>query len=86
MSLYRRLIRLRKAHPVLSEGAYRHITTAPSDCLVFLRQQPSPSNTDPDIFVAVNFSADARSVTLSDFTKVGTVQRSTSTGAGSARP
>jgi len=86
LNLYRRLIRLRKTYPALNEGTYRHITTAPSDCLVFLRQQPSPSDTAPDILVAVNFSADARTVTLSDFTKVGTVQLSTLTGAGSARP
>jgi len=86
LSLYSHLIRLRKAYPALSKGAYRHITTGPSDCLVFLRQQPSPSDTDPDIFVAVNFSADARTVTLSDFTKVGTVQLSTLSGPGSARP
>lgn len=61
-------------------------TPEPLSPPVRLRQAYPALSTDPDILVAINFSADARTVTLSDFTKVGTVQLSTLTGAGSARP
>jgi alpha-glucosidase len=51
LSLYRRLIRLRRATPALVDGSYRTVANAPEDCLVFIREQA-----DQRVLVAVNFS------------------------------
>jgi len=59
LSLYRRLIRLRKSTPALVEGSYRPVDSAPEDCLVFHRDTPAQH-----IVVALNFSAEPREIDL----------------------
>jgi alpha-glucosidase len=54
LSLYRRMIHLRKHSRALSEGTYRSEANAPEDCLVFHRETGSQH-----VMVALNFS-DAR--------------------------
>jgi alpha-glucosidase len=51
LSLYRRLIRLRKSTPAILEGSYRAFEGAPEDCLVFHRDTAAQH-----IVVALNFT------------------------------
>ncbi len=60
LSLYRRLIRLRKSTPALTEGSYRAFAGAPEDCLVFHRDTAAQQ-----IVVALNFTTEAREIDLS---------------------
>src|SRR4029077_669698 len=55
LSLYRRLIQLRKETPAILEGSYREFETAPEDCLVFHRETPAQH-----IIVALNMSNEPR--------------------------
>lgn len=57
LSLYRRLIRLRKETPALLEGSYRAFEGGPEDCLVFHRETPRQH-----LIVALNFSAERREI------------------------
>jgi alpha-glucosidase len=57
LSLYRRLIQLRKQTPALIEGTYREFKTAPEDCLVFHRETPAQH-----IIVALNMSNEPREI------------------------
>ena len=57
LSLYRRLIELRKSTPALVEGSYRAFEGAPEDCLVFHRDTPAQH-----IVVALNFTAEPREI------------------------
>jgi alpha-glucosidase len=57
LSLYRRLIRLRKQTPALLEGTYREFETAPEDCLVFHRETPTQH-----VIVALNMSNEPREI------------------------
>jgi alpha-glucosidase len=59
LSLYRRLIRLRKSTPALIEGSYRAFDGAPEDCLVFHRYTP-----EQHMIVALNFTAEPRAIDL----------------------
>ena len=59
LSLYRRLIELRKSTPALLEGSYRAFDGAPEDCLVFHRETPAQH-----IVVALNFTAEPREIDL----------------------
>ena len=59
LSLYRRLIQLRKSTPALVEGSYRVFEGAPQDCLVFHRDTPTQH-----IIVALNFTAEPRAINL----------------------
>ena len=59
LSLYRRLIRLRKSTPALAEGSYRALDSAPEDCLVFYRDTPAQH-----LVIALNFSAEPREIDL----------------------
>jgi alpha-glucosidase len=59
LSLYRRLIELRKSTPALIEGSYRVVEDAPEDCLVFHRETEKQH-----IVVALNFSAEPREIDL----------------------
>lgn len=52
LSLYRRLIRLRKASPALALGSYRELPDGPEDCLIYLREAG-----DQRLLVALNFSS-----------------------------
>ncbi|MGH7233775.1 MAG: glycoside hydrolase family 13 protein [Nitrospiraceae bacterium] len=53
LSLYRRLIRLRKTSPALIQGRYRVIDSGPADCLIYLRESLDGSER---VLVAINFS------------------------------
>ena len=59
LSLYRRLIQLRKSTPALVEGSYRAVDSAPEDCLVFHRDTPAQH-----LVVALNFAAEPREIDL----------------------
>jgi alpha-glucosidase len=59
LSLYRRLIELRKSTPALTEGSYRAFEGAPEDCLVFHRDTASQH-----LVVALNFTAEPREINL----------------------
>jgi alpha-glucosidase len=61
LSLYRRLIQLRKSTPALVEGSYRAFDGAPEDCLVFHRDTRAQH-----IVVALNFTAEPREIDLPD--------------------
>ena len=57
LSLYRRLIQLRKQTPALLEGTYREFESTPEDCLVFHRETPAQH-----IIVALNMSDEPREI------------------------
>ena len=59
LSLYRRMIHLRKTNRALSEGTYRTEANAPEDCLIFHRETPSEH-----VMVAVNFSDAPRHIKI----------------------
>jgi alpha-glucosidase len=78
LSLYRRMIHLRKTNRALSEGSYRTEADAPEDCLVFHREA-APQR----VMVALNFAAEPRrievpraAVLLSTFNRGSTVSGS----------
>jgi alpha-glucosidase len=54
LSLYRRLIALRKRHPALTRGGYRP-ESAPDDVFAYRRTDP-----DGDLLIALNFAAQER--------------------------
>ena len=54
LSLYRRLIALRKRHPALIRGGYRS-ESAPDDVFAYRRTDP-----DGNVLIALNFAADER--------------------------
>jgi alpha-glucosidase len=55
LSLYRRLIQLRKQTAALAEGTYREFESAPEDCLVFRRETPTQH-----VIVVLNMSNEPR--------------------------
>ncbi|HLX06051.1 MAG TPA: DUF3459 domain-containing protein, partial [Candidatus Binatus sp.] len=59
LSLYRRLVLLRKSTRALVEGSYRAFADAPEDCLVFHRDTP-----EQHIVVALNFTAEPRVINM----------------------
>jgi len=59
LSLYRRMLHLRKTTRALREGSYRTAANAPADCLVFHRELA-----DERVIVALNFSAEIRRLNL----------------------
>jgi alpha-glucosidase len=59
LSLYRRLIQLRRSTPALVEGSYRAFDGAPEDCLVFHRDTP-----EQHLIVALNFTTEPRAIAI----------------------
>jgi alpha-glucosidase len=59
LSLYRRMIRARRAIPALAGGAYRAIDDAPAGTFVFIREAPGSR-----AMVALNFAADPCEIDL----------------------
>jgi alpha-glucosidase len=57
LSLYRRLIRLRKQTPALLEGSYRRFGSGPEDCLIFHRETPAEH-----VIVALNLTTERREI------------------------
>jgi alpha-glucosidase len=77
LSLYRRLIRLRRGSRALTSGTYRDIRGGPLGCLTYLREAGDPN---PErMFVAVNFTPRAQAVSLPLTGARGTVVLSTRT-------
>jgi alpha-glucosidase len=58
LTLYRRLIALRKAEPALTLGAYRRISTG-GDTMLYMREDQ-----ERRLLIALNFSSDARQLSL----------------------
>ena len=59
LSLYRRLIQIRKSTPAMVEGSYRAFDGAREDCLVFHRDTPAQH-----LIVALNFTAEPREIAM----------------------
>jgi len=59
LSLYRRMIHLRRINRALSEGSYRTEPNAPEDCLVFHREAA-----DQHLMVALNFADTPRRIEI----------------------
>jgi alpha-glucosidase len=57
LTLYRRMLALRRSSPALQGGAYRPLDDVPADCFVFLRETPGETR-----LVALNFSGEAQRV------------------------
>jgi len=76
LSLYRRLIWLRRSEPVLQKGSYARIESAPRDCFVYRREYGGRS-----LLVALNFSRAERLVRL-DGAKAAADRAADSNGAG----
>ena len=57
LSLYRRLLSLRRRSQALRTGAYQPVDPVPPDCFVFERTEATER-----VFVAINFSPDPRAV------------------------
>lgn len=64
LTLYRRLIQLRRRCPALSCGEYDPLNDTPSDCLVYRRVAPLTGGGRQEVLVAVNFSDRSRTVGL----------------------
>ena len=56
VSLYRRLIHLRKTTPALMDGSYTPLDVDHPDCLAFLRKNERMGDSGQEILVAVNFA------------------------------
>ena len=59
LSLYRRLIRLRKQTPALLEGTYRQFENSPEDCLIFHRKTSAQH-----VIIALNLSTKSRKIKI----------------------
>jgi alpha-glucosidase len=59
LSLYRRMIRVRRSIPALSDGSYRAIEPAPADTFVFARESPGSR-----AIIALNFASETREIDL----------------------
>lgn len=77
LSLYRRLIQLRKATPALTHGAYRPVDSTERDCLIFLRQHKEDGRAEQTILVAVNFSGDQTVCSIPEVRREDTLLLST---------
>jgi alpha-glucosidase len=82
-SLYRRVIRARRASRALKSGTYRDTKSGPLGCLTYLRE--SDGVTPERMFVAVNFTPHVQSVSLPAPAGRSMVLVSTTT-AGPERP
>jgi alpha-glucosidase len=72
LSLYRRLIRIRKESPALSLGTFRCLDEGPADCLVYARE-----SADERMLIVINFTADAQRVSLNTIRQPGQILLST---------
>jgi len=61
LSLYRRLIWMRKASPALHSGSYHAVDNVPQDCFAYLREHPGQR-----MLVTLNFSDDEHRLSLPD--------------------
>jgi glycosidase len=79
LNLYRRLLSLRRTTPALRAGAYRPLDPVPKDCFVYERTLESVR-----VVVAVNVSAERRSVGLPGFAGLVAVSTHRATEGGAA--
>jgi glycosidase len=63
LNLYRRLLALRRSSAALRTGAYLPVDSVPPECFVFERSQGAER-----VLIAVNFSAEPRSIGTAGFT------------------
>ena len=63
LSLYKRLIRMKKESKALGAGTYQQIDDVPNECLVFRRESHAGGRGEA-LLIAVNFSAQAREISL----------------------
>src|SRR5690606_36473559 len=59
LSLYRRLLALRRTTPALQTGAYRSLDDVPADCFAYLRETETER-----VLVILNFSGTEQRVAL----------------------
>ncbi|HNG54725.1 MAG TPA: alpha-amylase family glycosyl hydrolase, partial [Nitrospira sp.] len=63
LSLYKRLIRMKKGSNALTVGAYHPVDGGPPECLFFTRESLVDGQRDA-LFIAVNFSAHTQKISL----------------------
>lgn len=63
MSLYKRLIRMKKGSKALTVGTYHPVDGGPEECLVFRREVLVDGEREA-LLIAVNFSSRARTVSF----------------------
>ncbi len=80
LSLYKRLIRMKKRSMALTVGTYHPVDGGPPECLLFTRECDREGPTE-SLFVAVNFSTEPLTVSLptaySNIARTGTLMLST---------
>ncbi len=78
LSLYRRLIRIRKESRALTLGNYQPVEGGPAECVIYRRTFRHPNGRSETMFVAVNFSSGPLTFSLPAVRQEGTVVLSTS--------
>jgi glycosidase len=86
LNLYRRLIRLRKETPALTQGTYHQLESSDSDCLVFLRHHAGDGGAGSALLVAVNFSSHPVTCAVPDLNGLGRLLLSTREPIGDRQP
>ncbi len=85
LSLYRRLIHLRKASPALTVGRYQEIEGGPPDCVIYLREGSTPDGQSECMLIAVNFSGETQRFGLSTVKRTGVIFLSTDPASSDSR-
>ena len=75
LSLYRKLIWLRKTTPALTLGTYWEVTGGPPTCLIYLRE--TGGELSERLLIAINFSASPHRFSLPSIDAVGVILLST---------
>ncbi|MFO0769285.1 MAG: hypothetical protein U0231_21440, partial [Nitrospiraceae bacterium] len=82
LSLYKRLIRMKKGSNALTVGTYHAVDGGPPECLLFRRDSHLEGQRD-SLFIAINFSAQTQKISLqtvhSELGRTGTLILSTDT-------
>ncbi len=86
LSLYRRLIRLRKTTPALQQGTYLPLDSTDPHCVAFVRKQESGAASAEGVLVAVNFAPRKLSCALPGMLRKGRLLLSTHESIGDRRP
>ncbi len=75
LSLYRKLIWLRKTMPALALGSYREVPGGPPDCLIYLRE--TGGEVSERLLIVINFRPNPRRFSLPSIDAVGVILLST---------
>lgn len=78
LSLYRRLIRVRKASAALTLGDYRPVDGGPDECVIYRREFRQADGRTDTMLVAMNFSVRRLAFVLPAITQAGSLLLSTS--------